>query len=62
MNTCEFKVLCELQHEAGHYLKLKYDWINVAVGAEGKEITFPFIDTGFFKDWNLVQIEGEEPV
>lgn len=20
------------------------------------------IDTGFFKDWNLVQIEGEEPV
>ena len=52
----------ELQHEAGHYLKLKYDWISVAAGADGKEISFPVIDTGFFKDWNLVQIEGEEPV
>jgi len=43
-------------------LKLKYDWIDVAAGAEGREITFPVIDTGFFRDWNLVQIEGEEPV
>ena len=54
MNTCEFKILFEVKHEAGHYLKLKYDWINVATGAEGKEITFPVIDTGMFKDWNLV--------
>ena len=43
-------------------MKVKYDWINVANGADGQEITFPVIDTGFFRDWNLVQIEGEEPV
>jgi len=29
VNTCEFKIKIELQHEAGHYLKIKYDWINV---------------------------------
>jgi len=52
----------ETQHEAGHYLKVKYDWISVTNSAEGPEITFPVIDTGFFRDWNLVQIEGEEPV
>ena len=61
-NTCDFKILMEVNHEAGHYLKVKYDWINVAQGAEAKEITFPEIDTGYFRDWNLVQIEGEEPV
>mmetsp|Transcript_39149 Transcript_39149/g.51212 ORF Transcript_39149/g.51212 Transcript_39149/m.51212 type:complete len:187 (+) Transcript_39149:52-612(+) len=61
-NTCEIKILMEAQHEAGHYLKVKYDWISVAPGAEGTEITFPVIDTGYFRDWNLVQIEGEEPI
>lgn len=61
-NTCDFKISMEVNHEAGHYLKVKYDWINVAQGAEAKEITFPEIDTGYFRDWNLVQIEGEEPV
>ena len=29
VNTCEFKIKIELQHEAGHYLKIKYDWINM---------------------------------
>lgn len=52
----------EVQHEAGHYLKIKYDWISVATQGDSKEVTFPEIDTGFFRDWNLVQIEGEEPV
>ena len=54
VNTCEFKIHMELQHEAGHYLKIKYDWINVVNGPDGREISFPVIDTGFFKDWNLV--------
>ena len=49
----------DLKHEAGHYHKIKYDWI--AVAADG-EATFPVTDTGFLKDWNLIQIEGEEPV
>ena len=44
----------------GHYCKVKFDWINV--NAITKEITFPEIDTGFVKDWTLLQIEGEEPI
>ncbi len=61
-NTCEFKILMEVSHEAGHYLKVKYDWINVVQNGETKEVTFPEIDTGYFRDWNLIQIEGEDPV
>jgi len=34
----------------------------VAAGADGTEITYPVADTGFMRDWNLLQIEGEEPV
>jgi len=49
----------ELKHEAGHYLRVKFDWMNVAVG---EAITFPVVDTGYLRDWNLIQIEGEEPV
>ena len=41
----------EINHEGGHYLKIKYDWINVV---PGEPITFPVIDTGFLKDWDLV--------
>lgn len=52
----------EVQHEAGHYLKVKYNWIHVVPGEDGNKITFPFIDTGYFRDWNLVQIEGEDPI
>ena len=61
-NTCEFKIKMEVKHEDGHYIKVKYDWINVAMNGETKEVTFPIVDTGFFKDWNLLQIEGEEPI
>ena len=49
----------DVKHEAGHYHKIKYSWI--AVGADG-EVTFPITDAGMLKDWNLIQIEGEEPV
>ena len=58
-NVCEFKIGMELQHESGHYLRIKYDWITVPVG---DPIHFSEVDTGFLKDWNLVQIEGEEPI
>ena len=50
----------ELKHEAGHYIKVKYDWISV--DAATNEISFPQCDAGFLKDWTLVQIEGEEAV
>jgi hypothetical protein len=48
----------DVMHEAGHYIKIKYDWINV----DGSTVTFSQTDTGFMKDWTLVQIEGEERV
>lgn len=60
VNTCDFKIDFELKHEAGHYLKVKYDWINV--DAATNEVTFPEVDSGFLRDWTLIQIEGEEPI
>ena len=47
----------EAKHEGGHYLKVKYEWLAV----NGDTIDFSKNDTGFFRDWTLVQIEGEEP-
>jgi hypothetical protein len=49
----------EAYHEAGHYLKVKYDWIKVE--ADGSYTSHDFASE-FFKDWNLIQIEGEDPV
>ena len=46
----------EAKHEGGHYLKIKYDWINV----QGDNITYQQYDTSYFKEWTLLQIEGEE--
>jgi hypothetical protein len=34
-NTVAFKLKMEAFHEAGHYLKIKYDWISV----DGDKIT-----------------------
>lgn len=50
-NICDFKINMEVRHEAGHYLKVKYNWVNVdkATG----EVSFPFVDTGHFNDWTL---------
>ena len=50
----------EVKHEEGHYLKVKFDWIEVNPGTS--EISLPQTDTGFLKDWTLLQIEGEDPV
>ena len=49
----------DLKHEAGHYHKIKYDWIAID---KDEEVSFPVTDTGMLKDWNLVQIDGEEAV
>ena len=48
----------DAQHEGGHYIKVKFDWIS----ATGETVELTNNDTGFMKDWNLIQIEGEEPV
>ena len=60
-NKCNFNIEFECKHEAGHYLKVKFDWMKIEVG-EQTQITFPVTDTGHLKDWTLVQIEGEDPV
>lgn len=56
MNTCNFKIEFEVKHEVGHYLKVKFDWIHIDPATS--EINFPQIDTGFLKEWTLLQIEG----
>ena len=60
VNMCDIKIDVEMKHEGGHYLKLKFNWISV--DPETKEITFPVTDTGYLRDWTLIQIEGEEPM
>lgn len=60
INTCNFKIEFEVKHEVGHYLKVKFDWISVDPTTQ--EISFPQIDTGFLKEWTLLQIEGEDPI
>jgi hypothetical protein len=47
----------EAKHEGGHYFKIKYEWISV----NGDVIEMQKLDSGFLKDWTLLQIEGEEP-
>ena len=55
----------DVKHEGGHYLKIKYNWFNVGAAPDEKSpapIEPQEVDSGFMKDWTLLQIEGEEPV
>ena len=64
-NDVFFKITMDAKQEGGHYLKVKYNWFNVAPPPEEGQpvqINKEELDTGFMKDWTLVQIEGEEPV
>lgn len=64
-NDVYFKITMDAKQEGGHYLKVKYNWFNVAPPAEEGQpvqVNKEELDTGFMKDWTLVQIEGEEPV
>ena len=46
-----------MKQEAGHLLKLNYDWLSPTPDSfEMKQN-----ETPAFKDWTLLQIEGEEP-
>jgi hypothetical protein len=54
---CSFKIVMEAKHEGGHYLKVKYDWL----ANDPNDHNLQKLDTGFFRDWNVLQIEGEEP-
>lgn len=60
-----FRLTLDAKHEGGHFLKVKYNWFTVGAPAAAGEppvITPETLDTGHMKDWNLIQIEGEEPV
>lgn len=56
----------DTKHEGGHYLKVKMDWFQLGAApsdpSKPHEIEKQEIDSGFMKDWTLIQIEGEEPV
>jgi hypothetical protein len=66
-NDVNFKIFMEAKHEGGHYFKVKYNWFGTSstpASEKGQKPNFKedTLDTGYMKDWNLVQIEGETPV
>lgn len=51
----------DLTHEAGHNLKVRYDWLQNDGAKEN--LLFPEVDTGALKDWLVLKVEGEpDPV
>lgn len=48
----------DLKHEGGHNLKVKYDWFRPE---SADKLTFYEVDSGFLKEWTLIQVEGEDP-
>ena len=61
-NEVGFKLTLDVKQEGGHYLKVKYNWFKVNNGEEGVTVDVTENDSGFMKDWTLIQIEGEEAV
>lgn len=56
-NDVNFQLQIDLKHEAGHNLKIRYDWMV----AQGEDFENKETETPAFKEWTLIQIEGEEP-
>jgi len=56
-NEVNFVIQFDLKQEAGHNLKLKYDWIS----SHGDDFELKDCETVPFKEWTLIQIEGEDP-
>lgn len=56
-NEVNFVIEIELKHEAGHHLKIQYDWIAV----NNDDFEFKDFETATLKEWTLLQIEGEDP-
>lgn len=57
-NECNFVLTMDVKQEAGHYLKIRYDWLT----SSGEDFEMKDTDTPQFKDWTLIQVEGEDPV
>lgn len=55
-NEVNFQLVFKVKHEAGHNLRLKFSWISL------REDSFDMTEneTPTFKEWQLLQIEGEE--
>ena len=43
--------MIEVKHESGHYMKVKYDWMQVAADGTVSQIE---LTTDFLKEWTLV--------
>ena len=61
-NEVGFKLSFDVKQEGGHYLKVKYNWFKVTPGDAEVTVEATENDSGFMKDWTLIQIEGEEAV
>ena len=55
----DFCIDIELKHEAGHNFRLKYEWLHQEAAAEYEMREH---ETVAFKEWQLLQIEGDSPV
>lgn len=53
-NEVIFTLDFELYHEKGHYVKLKYTWLNKDTLEAEK------LETDYLKDWEVVRRDGEE--
>ena len=65
LNEINLKLTVDTKHEGGHYYKVKYDWFHIgSTSSDGlrQQIDKTVLESGFMKDWSLIQIEGEEPV
>ena len=53
-NEVVFTIEFEMFHEKGHFVKLKYNWINRDTLEQDK------LETEYAKDWEIIRKEGEE--
>lgn len=65
-NDVNFKVFMDAKHEGGHYFKVKFNWFTAQTTPVSERGQVPLlkdqtIDSGFMRDWKLIQIEGETP-
>ena len=56
-NEVNFTLQFDLKQEAGHNLKLRYEWFSPTQ----EDYELQETETVPFKEWTLIQIEGEEP-
>jgi hypothetical protein len=55
-NEVIFNIDFEIYHERGHYVKLKYTWLN------RDSLATEVLETEYLKDWEVIKRDGEEPV